>query len=117
MPLPRGPDPAEPLIAPAIVAAFDGWVDAPGPSTAAAERIAGAGATLATFDADLLFDYRSRRPVLDIVDGTLTELTWPELCIRHTRTGGPELPVFPGPEPDFRWREIAQEVLEIALRL
>ena len=117
MALARVTEPAEPLIAPAIVAAFDGWVDAAGASTAAAERIAGAGATLATFDADLLFDYRSRRPVLDIVDGTLTELTWPELCIRHTRTGGRDLLVFTGPEPDFRWREIAQEVLELALRL
>jgi len=117
MALARVTEPAEPLIAPAIVAAFDGWVDAAGASTAAAERIAGAGATLATFDPDLLYDYRSRRPVLDIVDGTLTELTWPELGIRHTRGGGRDLLVFTGPEPDFRWREIAQEVLELALRL
>jgi hypothetical protein len=117
MALARVTEPAEPLVAPAIVAAFDGWVDAAGASTAAAERIADEGRVLATFDPDLLYDYRSRRPVLDIVDGTLTELSWPELEIRHVRTGGRDLLVFTGPEPDFRWREIGEEVLELALRL
>ncbi len=110
-------EPSEPLVAPVIVAAFDGWVDAAGASTAAAERIAGDGDTLATFDPDLLFDYRSRRPVLDIVDGTPTTLAWPKLEITRTRAGGRDLLVFTGPEPDFRWREIGQEMLELALRL
>ena len=117
MTLARVTEPREPLIAPAIVSAFDGWVDAAGASTAAAERIAGEGTVLATFDPDPLYDYRSRRPVLDIVDGTLTELSWPELEIRHVRTSGRDLLVFTGAEPDFRWREIGQEVLELALRL
>jgi hypothetical protein len=110
-------EPAEALVAPAVVAAFDGWIDAAGASTAAAQRIAGEGDVLARLDPDLLFDYRSRRPVLDIVDGTLTEATWPELTIWRTRSGGRDLLVFTGAEPDFRWREIGQEVLELALRL
>ncbi len=117
MALARITEPAEPLVAPAIVAAFDGWVDAAGASTAAAERLADEGDTLATFDPDQLYDYRSRRPVLDIVNGTLTELSWPELVIRHIRTGGRDVLVFTGPEPDFRWHEIGQEVLELALRI
>lgn len=109
-------EPAEPLIAPALVSAFDGWIDATGASTAAARRIAAEGDVLATFEADLLFDYRSRRPVLDIVDGTLTEATWPELTITRTRAGGRDLLVFTGPEPDMRWREVGRAVLELALR-
>jgi hypothetical protein len=117
MVLARVTEPAEPLVAPAIVAAFDGWVDAAGASTAAAERIADEGQTLATFDPDLLYDYRSRRPVLDIVNGTLNELSWPELAMRHARAGDRDLLVLTGPEPDFRWREIGQDVLELALRL
>jgi hypothetical protein len=110
-------EPPEPLIAPAIVAALDGWIDAAGASTAAAERIAAGGEALATSDPDLLYDYRARRPVLDIVDGTLTEATWPELAITRTRTGGRDLLVFTGPEPDFRWGEMAREVLQLALGL
>jgi hypothetical protein len=117
MVLARVTEPAEPLVAPAIVAAFDGWVDAAGASTAAAERIADEGEILATFDPDLLYDYRSRRPVLDILNGTVNELSWPELAIRRVRTDGRDLLVFTGPEPDFRWQEIGQEVLDLALRV
>jgi len=117
MALARIVEPAEPLLAPVIVTAFDGWVDAASASTAAAERIAGEGAAIATFDPDHLYDYRSRRPVLDIVDGTLAELSWPELTIRRSTTDGRDLLVFTGPEPDFRWREIGQEVVDLALRL
>ncbi len=117
MVLARVTEPAEPLVAPAIVAAFDGWVDAAGASTAAAERIADEGEILATFDPDLLYDYRSRRPVLDILNGTVNELSWPELAIRRVRADGRDLLVFTGPEPDFRWQEIGQEVLDLALRV
>jgi hypothetical protein len=117
MALARVVETTDTLLAPAVVAAFDGWVDAAGASTAAAERVAGDGPALATLDPDALYDYRSRRPVLDIVDGTLSELTWPELTIRRTTAGGRDLLVFTGPEPDFRWREIGQEVVDLALRL
>ena len=117
MTLARISEPSQPLVAPAIVAAFDGWIDAGGASTAAAERIAGGGESVVTFDADLLYDYRSRRPVLDIVDGTLTELVWPEVTIKRSRVDGRDLLVLTGPEPDFRWRELGSEILELALRL
>jgi hypothetical protein len=107
----------EPLVAPAIVAAFDGWVDAAGASTAAAAILAEGGQPIATFDADLLFDYRARRPVLDIIDGTPSELSWPSLSIDRVATGGRDVLVFTGAEPDFRWRELGEEVLELALRV
>ena len=110
-------EPSEPLVAPAIVAAFDGWIDAGGASTAAADRLAEGGEALATFEPDLLYDYRSRRPALDIVDGTLTELRWPELNVRRRRVGGRDILVLTGPEPDFRWRELGNEILELALHL
>ena len=110
-------EPTEPLVAPAIVAALDGWIDAAGASTAAAERLADGAAPLATFDTDLLFDFRSRRPVLDVVDGRLSELTWPELTLRHRRLGSRDVLVLTGAEPDFRWQELGRDVLSIARRL
>lgn len=109
-------DTDEPLVAPAIVAAFDGWIDAGGASTVAAGRIAGDAEPLVTFGSDLLYDYRSRRPVLDVVDGTLTELTWPELAIRRSRFDQRDVLVLSGPEPDFRWRELGGDVLDLAVR-
>jgi hypothetical protein len=107
----------EPLIAPVVIAAFDGWIDAAGASTAAATTIVDEAETIATFDDDVLYDYRSRRPVLDIIDGVLTELTWPDLSIRRRRLEGRDLLVLSGPEPDFRWRELGSGVLETVLRL
>ena len=53
-----------------------------------------------------LFDYRARRPPLEIVDGRLTELTWHELVLRRTRIDERDLLVLVGPEPDYRWRAL-----------
>lgn len=117
MPLITLHEPPEPLVAPVLLAAFDGWIDAAGASTTAANAIADGSDTLATFADDLLFDYRSRRPVLDIVDGVLTELSWPALSIRRARIDRRDVLVFTGPEPDFRWRELGSDLLEALLRL
>ena len=73
------------LAAPILIAAFDAWVDAGGASTTAAEHLASDGDLVATFDTDALFDYRARRPTLEIVDGRPAELTWPDLTIRRSR--------------------------------
>jgi PAC2 family len=112
------------LIEPTLIAAFDSWIDAGGASTMAAGRLAEAGSGLAKknkvvaeFDGDVLFDYRARRPTLDIVDGKLAELTWPELTVRRSRLAGRDLLVLSGAEPDFRWREFADATVEIVDRL
>jgi hypothetical protein len=117
MSLSRVTEPGEPLVAPAIVAALDGWVDAAAASTAAATLVAEGGEELASFDPDALYDFRARRPVLDIVDGRLAELTWPRLWLRRVRIGERDLLVLSGAEPDFRWGELAGELLELGLRL
>lgn len=110
-------EPTEPLAAPVLVAAFDGWIDAAGAATAAVSRVSEGGTLLARFDGDALFDYRSRRPVLDVVEGTLHQLTWPELTVTLVRPGERDLLVLNGAEPDYRWRELGQSVLELVLHL
>ena len=105
------------LVAPALVAAFDGWIDAAGAATTCANQLAIGGDTVVAFDPDILTDYRSRRPVLDVVDGVVSEIAWPQLAIRRRRVGERDLLVLVGPEPDFRWRELGDEVAELALRL
>jgi hypothetical protein len=109
--------PTEPLVAPVMLAAFDGWVDAASAASAAAEHLARGGELVATFDEDVLFDYRSRRPVLDIIDGTLTRLVWPSLSVQRLHAGGRDLLILHGAEPDFRWKELGDDVLELCLRL
>jgi len=109
-------DPGD-LDAPVVVAAFDGWIDAGGASTTAAAMLAEHGNVVATFERDALFDYRARRPTLEIVDGRLAELTWPDLVLRRARIGGQDLLVLAGPEPDYRWQELAGALVELVARL
>src|SRR5207244_12002286 len=71
---------------------------------------------LATFDADVLFDYRARRPTLEIVDGGPAELTWPELTLRRGRVGDRDVLVLAGAEPDFHWHELSEAAIELARR-
>jgi len=105
------------LVAPTMIAAFDGWVDAGAAATSAAAQLAEGGDLVATFEGDLLFDYRARRPTLEIRDGRMASLTWRDLTIRRARIGERDLLVLTGVEPDFRWREFSDAVLDIASRL
>jgi hypothetical protein len=105
------------LRAPVLVGAFDGWIDAGGAASTAAGRLAEGAETVATVEPDSLFDYRSRRPVLDVVDGTLRRLSWPEIVVAHLALEERDVLVLHGPEPDFRWQELAGAAAEIALRL
>jgi hypothetical protein len=103
--------------APVLVAALEGWVDAGSAGTTAAAQLADGGRLVATFDADAIYDYRARRPTLDIVDGRPISLDWPSLTLTATTIGERELLVLTGPEPDYRWRELADDVMTLARRL
>lgn len=109
---------ASDLVAPTVVVALDAWVDAGSASTKAAQELADEDApVVASFDADLLYDYRARRPTLEILDGRPARLHWPELALRRVRIGERDVLVLSGPEPDFRWRELAEEVAGLARSL
>jgi hypothetical protein len=117
MPLYRLADELPELQNAVLVASFDGWVDAAEAASGAVAHVAVDSAPVASFDGDALFDYRSRRPILDVNDGRLSELSWPELTIRHVRAGTRDLLVFAGAEPDLRWRELAGDVAGLVARL
>jgi proteasome assembly chaperone (PAC2) family protein len=102
---------------PSLIVALDGWVDAGASATTAAALIAAGGPPVVTFDADRLFDYRARRPTLEIADGRLAELTWPEFVIRHVQIADRDVLVLTGPEPDYRWPRLAEAVVEVATTL
>ncbi len=117
MPLYRLADDLPELRDAILVASFDGWVDAAEAASRAVGHVAGDAAVVATFDPDAVFDYRSRRPVLAVQDGRLSELRWPELTIRHTRVDGRDVLIFSGAEPDLRWQELATDTVELVRRL
>lgn len=106
------------IVAPTVVVALDAWVDAGAASTTAAKALADDGApVVATFEADVLYDYRARRPTLEIMDGRPANLAWPDLSFRRVRLGERDILVLTGPEPDFRWRELADDLAAIARQL
>jgi hypothetical protein len=117
MPLYRLEHPLPALDLPILLAAFDGWVDAGSAATTALGTLAEGATTLATFDADVLYDYRARRPTLEIRDGRPSTLEWPELKLRLARHTGRDLLILSGPEPDFRWHALSADLVELLARL
>jgi hypothetical protein len=99
---------------PRMIMALDAWVDAGSAATSAASLLSEGATTVAGIDADGLYDYRSRRPTLRIVDGRPVELEWPELAVVHRRFKERDALILTGPEPDYRWRELADELVLMA---
>jgi len=106
------------IVAPTVVVAFDAWVDAGSAATNALNVIVDSDSRpVATFEADILYDYRARRPTLDIADGRPSNLDWPELAVRRTTLRDRDVLVLTGPEPDFRWRELADDLVAFSRQL
>jgi hypothetical protein len=97
------------LLQPAVIVAFDGWVDAGSAATNALKQLALGGDLVVEFDGDQLFDFRSRRPTLEIQDGRPERLTWPALTMRRKHIEDRDLLILTGAEPDFKWRRFAAE--------
>lgn len=111
-----GPLPPD-LHDPVLLTAFDGWTDAGEGGTRAARELLDVlgGTRLGEFDPDSLYDYRDRRPVLEIERGSLGELSWPQLELHWIRpTAGPDLLVLVGAEPDLAWKALFDEVAAFA---
>ncbi len=116
-PYERHADPS--LDHPVLVVALEGWVDAGLGAANAMTALMTQPATeaLVTFDADHFLDQRARRPIVKIVHGVTTELTWPRTQIHQGRdAGGADVLYLVGPEPDFHWRQFVDAVVGLALR-
>ncbi|MGH9047190.1 MAG: proteasome assembly chaperone family protein [Acidimicrobiales bacterium] len=104
---------------PVLVVALEGWVDAGlGAATAVASLLAASNSDLiATFDSDHFLDQRARRPVVRLVNGVNTEMTWPQTQLRAAPDGaGNDVLYLVGPEPDFHWRGFVDAIVELSQR-
>jgi proteasome assembly chaperone (PAC2) family protein len=105
------------LIDPVLIVGLDGWIDAGyAAANAVGTMLEGAGyITVASFDADVLLDHRSRRPTMHIDDGIATGLTWPTIELRAAvDANGGEALFLVGAEPDHRWRAFSSAVVDLA---
>jgi predicted ATP-grasp superfamily ATP-dependent carboligase len=110
------PDATDPI----LVIALEGWIDAGiGAAGAMAHLLQEMDTTLvATFDTDSLVDYRSRRPVMHLVEGVNTGLTWPAIDLRHgVDAEGNDVLLLAGAEPDVRWKDFTADVVALAGQL
>lgn len=102
---------------PVMVVALDGWIDSGGGGANAMAALLSAtnAETIAEFDSDRLLDHRSRRPIMHLVNGLVTGLTWPGIELRAgTDTSGNDVLALVGAEPDYEWQAFADAVVEIA---
>ncbi len=102
---------------PLLVVVLEGWIDAGSAAANAAQALLGGLDTtpVATFDTDALLDHRARRPIMHLIDGVNTGLSWPslELCAA-TDAEGRDLLLLLGAEPDHTWHAFCEGVLDLA---
>ena len=107
------------LTEPVLVICLEGWIDAGLGAGTAINTLQATINTevLATFDTEYFIDQRARRPIVRIIDGITTELTWPEIQFRYGRDGdGADVIFLVGPEPDFHWSDFVDVVTDAAGR-
>lgn len=104
------------LDAPVALMVLEGWIDAGQAATTAVQTLLSELDTypIATYDADQLLDHRARRPVMHLVDGVNTGLSWPGIELRGgTDLDGNDLLLLVGAEPDHAWKRFVDETLDL----
>ncbi len=110
----------DPVESPVLLLATESWIDAGLGAQAAIAQILETVPTevLATFTADSLIDFRSRRPIVRIADGVVEALSWPEIQLRAGQdVAGRNVLVLVGPEPDMAWHAFVRAVVGLATQL
>lgn len=108
------------LEAPVMIMALKGWIDAGLGADGAVEVLTQSleRATIARFDADALLDWRARRPVMRLIDGVNTRLSWEETELFSSKDGrGNDVLMLLGNEPDHSWLRFSEQVVDLAVDL
>lgn len=101
-----------------MLCAFEGWNDAGSSATEALtylERVFSAQPLSASLGDDF-FDLSTSRPLLISQDDGTGEITWPEVTMQQWENPEKTLRVISvtGPEPQLKWKQFTQELLDIA---
>jgi len=109
-----------PVEAPVLAVHLEGWIDAGSAGSGAMNALLNTldVAPVASFHVDHLLDQRARRPVLQVVNGVNTALSWPKIQLVTAKDrAGRDLLLLHGPEPDFQWRAFARDVRDLGIDL
>ncbi|MFC6153166.1 PAC2 family protein [Nocardioides yefusunii] len=102
-----------------LVVALSGFLDAGHAGALAADHLQSLGdaPVVATFDVDVLYDYRARRPAITFSQDHYEAYDAPRLVVRLVRdSGGTPFLLLRGPEPDFRWEAFCLAVRDVVER-
>jgi hypothetical protein len=108
------------LRSPVLLVALTGWFDVGGAATTALDRLVPAETrlTVGEIDPDPFYDFTQERPMVEILDGEVRSIRWPQNRFdlhRGDRTR--DLVVLVGTEPHLRWRTYARCIGSVAERL
>lgn len=108
------------LDSPVLVMVLKGWIDAGLGADGAADVLLAEldHHTVARFDADALLDWRARRPIMRLVDGINTQLSWEETELSWAKdASGNDVLLLLGNEPDHAWLAFSEQVIDLSLDL
>ncbi|WP_306809358.1 PAC2 family protein [Nocardioides carbamazepini] len=104
------------LVRPVVIAAFEGWNDAAESATAVVDHLMKVwdAKVVAAIDPEEYYDFQVNRPTVGIDDSGFRKLTWPST---HIAVASPpdldrDVILVRGIEPNMRWRQFTDEILE-----
>jgi predicted ATP-grasp superfamily ATP-dependent carboligase len=109
-----------PLRSPVMVVALRGWFDVASVATTAVERLADPDTvvTVGEIDPDPFYDFTQERPTVQVLDGELRVIVWPQNRFDVVRDAGArDLVLLTGTEPHLAWRTYARCITTVAARL
>ena len=108
------------LRSPVLVASFSGWNDAANAASTAIGAIAASLETelVARIDPEEFFDFQANRPAIEIAEGEMQGIEWPDnlFVAAHAEGAERDLLIISGTEPSTRWRTFCSAVLDVAER-
>ncbi len=106
------------LVAPVLIAAFEGWNDAAESSTGVVDHLIDVwdARVVAAIDPEEYYDFQVNRPVVGSNDAGHRRLTWPSTQVAVARPPGSwrDVVLVRGIEPNMRWRQFCAEILATA---
>jgi hypothetical protein len=108
------------LRSPVLVVALHGWFDVAGAATAAIDALAPPASlvTVAEIDPDPFYDFTQERPYVEIEDGEIRVIRWPQNRFDVYRgAGARDVVLLVGTEPHLHWRTYAGCITAVSARL
>lgn len=102
---------------PVLLVALEGWIDAGMAAANAMSLLLGRSddEPVAEFDIGRLLDHRARRPIMHLVNGLITSLSWPTIELKAVSdSAGNDILLLAGAEPDFEWGNFCNTMVDFA---